>query len=533
MPDSTKLVASGGLAVLWSFCLVLSGCTKEDEEQDLVYKREFVDAMSSLHRELRTARGKPAGAEPSFPKIQRTREPLTREEALAIAAAIRAEVFHLLTREVVRKPDALPPPLAGFVAFGSSETWEYFSEKETPLLAYQISNAGDDLLVNPKLRFSGGPVLDSLESILSGIIQPDMDDRSKALAIWEFLVGMHLPGLPLHPGLELHEPVRFLNCYGFGFCDDWATVLARLALECGLPARLWDLDGHVVAEVFFSEKWNMLDPDGQVYFLLPNEALASVEEITPEMIRQNPSPTMDKKYYLDLFADRSGHRLMNPKRLEISPLSMHFDLRPGEEFTLNRNNRGFYFSSGFFEEPPFYGSAQLQYLPLETPDFFLQGMESVSGWVVEQSDGLARLRSQVAEGEVEFTCAFRSPYPMVGGRFTAECHLSEGSVLELLFSEDLENWKLVAEIEAGGKIDEDLYYFFRHGHGDPMRQIFLQVRLLGSNAGETVLEKLAFKVHMQAAPNSLPVLQEGVNLLDFNSDGKPGARAEILLFSTQ
>ena len=47
--------------------------------------------------------------------------------------------------------------------------------------------------------------------------------------------------------------LRFLNIYGFGYCDDSAVSFSVLAEKAGLKSRVWDLSGHVAPEVFYDK----------------------------------------------------------------------------------------------------------------------------------------------------------------------------------------------------------------------------------------------------------------------------------------
>ncbi|MEQ8852641.1 transglutaminase-like domain-containing protein [Gimesia sp.] len=136
----------------------------------------------------------------------------------------------------------------------------------------------------------GAPDLSSQQAMLASILKPGMTDEEKSLAIWKFLVDWRYHFYPAEPGDEVHDPVKFLNVYGYGFCDDCASNFAVLARKAGVRSRIWGLSGHVVAEAFYDGKWHMFDPDHEVFYRNDQGVIASVEELAqhPELITKTP-----------------------------------------------------------------------------------------------------------------------------------------------------------------------------------------------------------------------------------------------------
>ncbi|WP_417393975.1 transglutaminase-like domain-containing protein [Gimesia chilikensis] len=136
----------------------------------------------------------------------------------------------------------------------------------------------------------GAPDLSSQQAMLASILKPGMTDEEKSMAIWKFLVDWRYHFYPAEPGDEVHDPVKFLNVYGYGFCDDCASNFAVLARKAGVRSRTWGLSGHVVAEAFYDGKWHMFDPDHEVFYRNDQGVIASVEELAqhPELITKTP-----------------------------------------------------------------------------------------------------------------------------------------------------------------------------------------------------------------------------------------------------
>jgi hypothetical protein len=145
--------------------------------------------------------------------------------------------------------------------------------------------------VIPRLSVRGWPDLTSVEGMLKSVLRPGMTDEQKCAAIWKLLVDWRYHYYPAENGDEMHDPVKLLNVYGYGLCDDSANTFAVLSRAAGLRARIQGLSGHVVGEAFYDGRWHMFDPDHQVYYRMPAGHVASVEELAahPELITATPN----------------------------------------------------------------------------------------------------------------------------------------------------------------------------------------------------------------------------------------------------
>jgi hypothetical protein len=116
--------------------------------------------------------------------------------------------------------------------------------------------------------------------ILAAGTEPSQQaDRRFALELWRFLVRNRHHFDPLTAEQWAHSPVLFLNSIGFGYCDDVATAFAALARAAGHEARVWTLSGHVVPEIRIDGRWEMYDPDLEVYYLNRYGLPCGVEEL--------------------------------------------------------------------------------------------------------------------------------------------------------------------------------------------------------------------------------------------------------------
>ena len=385
----------------------------------------------------------------------------------------------------------------------------------------KIANVGDDVVMNPRVVVNGKRKWFTIDEMMAEIVTPEMTDREKALAIWQFLVDNRYHDQPAHNDIELHDPVRYLNVYGYGFCDDSATNLMVLAEQAGLKGRVWGLDGHVVPEVFFDGDWHMLDPDGEIYYLEDDgHTIASVKtlETRPDLIRKYPSPYYTRtEMVVGLYTTTENNRVSDwYKQKSETKHTMDFALRPGESLLRSYDHWGHYFSSRYLREPKKYGNGRFVFEPVWEGDVYQKGVTSVVGMQAKQHGQDWVLVSDDGAGELVY--GFESPYPYLDGRLVME---GDGQV-GVAFSEDGKTWMPVWRSGDAGDVQETvpLGVYFRNGYGRPMYHYFVKVKVDGS------VRRLRFESDVQVAPLSLPTLEQGDNVVRYE-DGSDGRRVEI------
>lgn len=144
---------------------------------------------------------------------------------------------------------------------------------------FKINNNKDkDVLcnvdVNRRLFKSKGDLLELIR------ITPDLylnePEVSKA---WRFVKSNLQYNIPVSEAAWMHQPTIIFNSLGFGQCDDLASALAFIWREMGYETRIWNLNGHVVPEVFADGKWQMFDPSYDVYYYNEHREVAGFEEL--------------------------------------------------------------------------------------------------------------------------------------------------------------------------------------------------------------------------------------------------------------
>ncbi len=398
-----------------------------------------------------------------------------------------------------------------------------------------IRNRGEDVVVNPRVVMNGKRDWFSTPSILEEALEPGMSKREKAVAIWKFLKDNRYHYTPAHDHIEVHDPVRFLNVYGYGFCDDSATNFMVLAEQAGLKARVWGLTGHVVPEAHFEGSWHMLDPDGEIYYLDDDgETISSVAtlEQRPDIIRKYPSPYYtDAEKLVEIYTTTEDNRVA-PFYKERSEArhTMGYVLRPGESLMRSRDNWGIYFSSRYLDEPRVYGNGRLTFEPIFENELFRKGAESVRGVQIEQADTGWALVPSRAGRQGALIYRFTSPYPFLDGTVNVVGELEGKGRMALAFSETGEDWQPVWSTDVSGRVKTEIPIggYFRNGYGEPVYTYSLKVTLSAPKGGTAQVQHLRFASDVQVAPHSLPALETGENEVRYVDESSDNRDVEVL-----
>lgn len=248
------------------------------------------------------------------------------------------------------------------------------------------------------------------------------DELDRALAIWRFVCEHRAHSRPVTEGSEEHDLVKFLSAYGYGFCDDAARAVSALASACGLKARVWLLQGHVVAEVFAGGHWRMLDADQQVYFHRSGESreVLGLEELSRDRsafgtMVSLTGATSYRPDYIDAFLSRDDNEVIENGTVgfEVRPV-----LRPGERMVFTSFNWGRYFLGQYPQMPPAFFNGFFEYRLLAadstTPEGRVEIAPAESGLRIVAAD------RAVVEWKIE------SPFPIVGGEIVGAGSLRKG-----------------------------------------------------------------------------------------------------------
>ncbi len=119
----------------------------------------------------------------------------------------------------------------------------------------------------------------ALEAVLADIIDDDMSDRDKVLAIMRRCRDNRDTGTGNPPGLGGTE--EDILSRGSVVCQEISRVFACLCQMTGIPARITcaHISGHMMGEAFVDGAWIWIDPEHGCYCVKPDGAIASAWEI--------------------------------------------------------------------------------------------------------------------------------------------------------------------------------------------------------------------------------------------------------------
>lgn len=357
-----------------------------------------------------------------------------------------------------------------------------------PMRSVRIENTGDTDVVNPRIVVNGKrdwrTVADIVREALGTYGNPG-DEAAKARAIWEFL---RLHRFHATTGdMEVRDPVKMLNVYGFSLCGDNAAVLMELWRAAGLSARRGYPLGHCVAEAWYGGGWHMMDADESVLFLgrdnrtvLAESAVAHDPDLARRAYANDILPLLynhDGTHTGD-FAAHDGH-------------TMDFTLRPGEAIEW-RWGQG----TKFHAAPP-----PVSYL-IESADVHRWG---ANAWAALRN-GRWTYRPRL-DGAATHTWKVRTPYVLVGGSVSAP----GASAISVSF--DGRAWK---PVPSDGSVD-----FLFPNPGEPRYEYFVRV--------DGAASAVSIENELQMAPMAMPELELGTNRVVY-ADDTAGLRSVLVTF---
>jgi len=131
----------------------------------------------------------------------------------------------------------------------------------------RLENVGTTSVVAPWVVVNDRRDWFDSKRITADAVGDEKDPEKRAFRIWRFVMEHSFHWYPPHDRLSLHDPVRFFNTYGYGFCDDAAQIVCALAQVAGFEKeRIQFLTVHFVSEIFYNKDWHLFDSDMHAFF---------------------------------------------------------------------------------------------------------------------------------------------------------------------------------------------------------------------------------------------------------------------------
>lgn len=370
-------------------------------------------------------------------------------------------------------------------------TYQPFEQTWESNRSVRIENVGSTDVVNPWLS-NGRNDFRTTDELIARAVAPGMSDRDKARALWwqQIQARYHWHG----DNEELGEPVKIFNVYGHNTCGNDSVALAGLWKRAGLKVAPARLTGHCVTQVFYEDRWHVMDGDmHSIYLLRDNETVAGEQDIVrdKDLVRRTHTQGL-------LHPDRAANEWESSLYVfegEVTgdrncrgEATMNLTLRPGEALTCRWGRLNPVKVHG--ANPPRFPDRVCNGLWEYRPDF------SGETWRA----GAAKVG---ADGVIVWN--FRSPYVFVGGRLETE---GDGATFSI-------SWDGKAWEKIGADFDE------KFPPDGPARYAY---QLKCELPGGARLKKLAVINDLQMAPLALPGMIVGENSFTY-TDQSPGERA--------
>lgn len=121
----------------------------------------------------------------------------------------------------------------------------------------------------------------SYETIVKGVIKPEMKDEEKAIALFNFFRQMvyHYQNIP-----ESRIPLKTINVIGNTLCGSQGTCMVGLLKAAGIEGRVVSHPGHTFYEAYYDGKYHGYDTMSNFYVFTrgENRNVASFEELAAD-----------------------------------------------------------------------------------------------------------------------------------------------------------------------------------------------------------------------------------------------------------
>ncbi|MFQ6096176.1 MAG: putative Ig domain-containing protein [Armatimonadota bacterium] len=400
-----------------------------------------------------------------------------------------------------------------------------------PNISLEIENVGTTPVVDPWIVINGVRDWRTIDTMLSEALRGARDDQEKVYFIYEFARSHRYHDSPLFVHNELHDPVKYFNCYGAGLCDDMGSVTSALAYRAGFTKARHGGDpvnramhGHVMCEIPVNGHYEFIDTDENAFYLDPdNERPVSGDEI----VRDSDLARREYAYGPIFSSWQQGEKASallgrddGQYRSIVIGHEMHLTLRPGERLTYRWDNVGKCPGKGTLK---FFGNSALDYAVPLTPEGLGEAQSSES---VSARD--ASLTGDDADAAVVYEV--RSPYVICGGRVAAQfLTANAGDAVGVDVSTDGEKWTQVWEKMGAGpwKCDVALDDALQVKRTKAHYSYLVRIRLRSADEGSAALTGLRIHTDVLASPIALPRLSLGRNRVVYTDRTQGPRRIKI------
>lgn len=244
----------------------------------------------------------------------------------------------------------------------------------------RVANLSTTDTATVRVWTSETPDLSSMDSILEYVrnTAKSEDPSDLSLACAHLMRRFTYHAHPATDSDDCHDPVKLLNVYGYGLCDDSARVMATLWSRLGLRANLYDLGWHVVSEYYDGDVPRLLDADLQVAALGSSQRPLGLHALMddPSKLQVYPEGSVPRdEAWLESLRGKYRDSRKKARRVSwypVTSMTCELKLRPGEHVTRFRQSELGYFSKFKHAAPARYGNAVFELEAVATAGGLLQ-----------------------------------------------------------------------------------------------------------------------------------------------------------------
>jgi len=193
--------------------------------------------------------------------------------------------------------------LLPFLSEGQEITYKISSKKNTSPSVVISNNTGKvtdvAFLLKDYFFLSDSLLVEYINNL--EVPEPLNRDYRKA---WFFMVNYTWSArVPLAKRSQMNDGLAFINSLGWGFCGIKSQMLAWIWEKMGYDSRVWDLNGHIVPELFVDGHWEVWDPTYHVFYPGNGGIPLGVDSLAafPEMVFQPNDPFgLEKNFWMKM-----------------------------------------------------------------------------------------------------------------------------------------------------------------------------------------------------------------------------------------
>src|SRR6187455_1752341 len=138
---------------------------------------------------------------------------------------------------------------------------------------------------NLKVVTDASPDYSDMESLVHSITSrwQTPEEKCWAMFYWNHVARRQTSPMILH-GLELTDPIRQFNDYGYTMCSTISGINCMIWQHMGYKVKYYDIAVHTVPEVFYDNGWHHYDNSlSTIYTLCDGKTIAGVEDVGKTM----------------------------------------------------------------------------------------------------------------------------------------------------------------------------------------------------------------------------------------------------------